>query len=304
MSVISTGNHPKALWPGINSWFGQKYKEHPMECSQVFDTTNSNKAYEEDVESAGFGLAPVKAQGGAVSYDTHSQGNTKRYTHVAYGLGYIVTREEMDDNLYTEVSMKRAAALAFSMRQTKETVAANIFNRGFDAAYTGADGKELFATDHPVLGGGTQSNELAVAADLSEASLEDLLIQIMQAKDARGLKISLIGRKLIVPPALSFTAARIVQSDLQNDTANNAINAIKATGLLPEGVMTYHYLTDTDAWFVKTNAPDGLKHMQRVALEFSRDKDFDTDNAKAKAYERYSYGWTDWRGVYGTPGAA
>lgn len=303
MSVISTGNHPKALWPGVNTWFGQKYSEHPMECSMVFDTTSSKKSYEEDVESVGFGLAPVKSQGGAVSYDTHAQGNTKRYTHIAYGLGYIVTREEMDDNLYKEVSMKRAGALAFSMRQTKETVAANIFNRGFSNSYTGADGKELFATDHPVQGGGTQSNEPSVDVDLSEAALEDLLIQIMNAQDARGMKISLMGKKLIVPPALAFEAQRIVGSELQNDTANNAINAVRSMGLLPEGVMVWHYLTDTDAWFIKTNAPDGVKHFQRVAMEFSRDKDFDTDNAKAKAYERYSYGWTDWRGVYGSQGA-
>lgn len=300
--IITTGNHPKALWPGVNAWFGAKYKEHPMECTMVFDRSTSRKAYEEDVEQTSFGLAPVKAQGAGVQYDSHSQGSTVRYTHVAYALGYIVTKEELDDNLYAEVSMKRAASLAFSMRQTKETVGANVFNRAFNSSYTGGDGKELLATDHPTLDG-TQSNELAVAADLSEASLEDLFIQIMNAKNSRGLKISLMPRKLIVNPSNAFEAERIVKSNLQNDTANNATNAIRSMGMLPEGVMVYHYLTDTDAWFVKTNAPEGLKHFERTAIQFTRDNDFDTENAKAKAYERYIFGWSDWRALYGSAGA-
>ena len=300
--VITTGNHPKALWPGVNAWFGLKYDEHPVECTMVFDGSNSRKAYEEDVEATSFGLAPVKAEGSGTSYDSHSQGPTTRYTNVAYSLGYIVTKEELDDNLYMDVSKKRAGALAFSMRQTKETVGANIFNRGFNSSYVGGDGKELFATDHPTLDG-TQSNELAVAADLSEASLEDMFIDIMNAKNTRGLKISLMPRKLIVPPALAFEATRIVKSELQNDTANNATNAIKTMGMLPEGVMVWHYLTDTDAWFVKTNAPEGLKHFTRTAMEFTKDNDFDTSNAKAKAYERYVFGWTDWRAAWGSPGA-
>lgn len=300
--VITTGNHPKALWPGVNAWFGAKYQEHPLECTQVFNKSTSRKNYEEDVEQTSFGLAPVKAEGAGVQYDSHSQGYTKRYTHVAYALGYIVTKEELDDNLYTEVSMKRAGSLAFSMRQTKETVAANIFNRAFDSSYTGGDGKELLATDHPSLAG-DWSNELAVAADLSEASLEDLMIQIMNAKNSRGLKISLMARKLIVPPALAFEAERIVKSNLQSGTANNDLNAMKSMGMLPEGVMVWHYLTDDDAWFLKTNAPEGIKHIERKAIEFTKDNDFDTDNAKAKAYERYTFGWTDPRAVYGSAGA-
>lgn len=302
MAVITTGNHPKALWPGVRKWFGASYDEHPMECEMVFDRMSSNKHREEDVEVTSFGLAPVKAQGDATEYDSHSQGITSTYNHVAYALGYIVTKEELADNLYDKVSRSRAKSLAFSMRQTKETIGANILNNAFDGNYTGGDGKEFLATDHPSLSG-NQSNELSTAADLSEASLEDILIQIMNAKNARGLRISLMGRKLIVPPALAFEATRIVKSNLQNDTANNAVNAMKAMGMLPDGVMVYHYLTDADAWFVKTNCPEGMKLYQRQAVEFTNDSDFDTENAKAKAYERYSFGWTDWRSMYGSPGA-
>lgn len=300
--VITTGNHPKALWPGVRKWFGRSYDQYPLECAMVFDSDTSNKAYEEDVEVTGFGLAPVKAQGNAVSYDSESQGYTKRYTHVAYALGFIVTKEELADNLYEIVGKRRAQALGFSMRQTKEVVAANILNRATESAYAGGDGKELLATDHPSIAG-DWSNELAVAADLSEASLEDLLIQIRGATNSRGLQIAIKGQKLIVPPELSFEAERIVKSTLQNNTANNAVNAVRSMGLLPEGVMTYDYLTDADQWFVKTNCPAGLMNIKRSALEFSNDGDFDTDNAKAKAYERFSFGWTDPRGIFGSPGA-
>lgn len=300
--VITTGNHPKALWPGIRKWFGRMYDEFPVEYSQVFDMDSSDKAYEEDVEVTGFGLAPIKAEGQSLSYDSESQGYTKRYTHVAYSLGYIVTKEELADNQYEVVSKRRSRALAFSMRQTKEVVHANVFNRAFDSNYAGGDGKELLATDHPSLAG-SWSNELAVAADLSEASLEDIMIQIAMATNSRGLRIALTGQQLIVPPQESFNAERITKSTLQNDTANNAVNAIRSKGLLPKGVMTYHYLTDADAWFVKTNCPSGLVGLTRQAIEFDKDNDFDTKNAKASAYERYAAGWTDPRGLYGSPGS-
>lgn len=300
--VITTGNHPKALWPGVHSWWGQKYNEHPTEYTEIFDVKSSKRNYEEDVEETGFGLVPVKPEGDASTYDSHSQGPTTRYTPVAYSMGYIVTREEMDDNLYKEKSFKRAAALAFSFRQTKEIVAANVLNRGFDNNYTGGDSKELLATDHPTLDG-TQSNELSTAADFSEAALEDLLIQIANAKNSRGLRIGLVGRKLIIPPALMFEAQRVLKSTLQPGTANNDTNAVRSMGMLPDGMCVNHYLTDTDAWFVKTNAPDGMNLFQRIGVEFRKDNDFDTDNAKAKGYERYSVGWTDWRAVYGTEGA-
>lgn len=300
--VISTGNHPKALWPGIKAWFGRKYQEHQEEYSQIFDRSPSNKAYEERVQLTGFGLAPVKPQGQGVSYDSENQGYVSRLTNVTYALGYIVTMEEREDGLYEEVSMRRSGALAFSMRQTKENVGANIFNRAFNSSYTGGDGKELCATDHPTRDG-TQSNELSVAADLSEASLEDLCILVMGAKNTRGLKINLMPRKLIVPRQLVFEAERILKSTLQNDTANNAINALRSSGMFPDGAAVNHYLSDPDAFFVKTNCPEGLIYQERKALAFTRDNDFDTENAKAKAVERYVFGWADWNAVYGSPGA-
>ena len=249
-----------------------------------------------------FGLAPVKAQAGSVSYDSESQGYTKRYTHVVYGLGYIVTEEELEDNLYEEVSKKRSKALAFSMRQTEEIVAANVLNRAFNTSYTGGDGKAMIVSDHPTLTG-NQSNVLTTAADLSEASIEDLCIQIMNATNSRGLKISVMPRKLIVAPNEAFNAERIVKSSLQAGTANNDLNAIKNMGIFPDGVTVNHYLTDTDAWFIKTNVPNGLTRFTRRALKFAQDNDFDSANAKAKATVRFSVGWTDWLGVYGTPGA-
>lgn len=300
--VITTGNHPKALWPGIKAFWGRQYNEFQTEYDQIFDTDTSDKAYEEDVEVTGFGLAPVKDQGASLSYDSESQGTVTRYTHVAYALGYMVTREELDDNKYEIVSKRRVKALAFSMRQTKEIVAANILNRAFNSSYTFGDGKELLATDHPTLDG-TQSNELAVAADLSEASLEDLIIQIHGAKNSRGLRIQLMPQKLIVPRQLWFEANRILKSVNQSGTANNDVNVLRATNALPGGVVLNHYLTDADAWFVKTNCPEGMKHYQRVAVEFDQDNDFDTKNAKAAAYERYSFGVTDFRSIFGSPGA-
>jgi len=302
MAVISTGNHPKALWPGVKRWFGMKYAEKPMQCNEVFDIMSSDKAYEEDVEATSFGLAPVKAEGASLTYDDHNQGGTATYTHVTYGLGYKVTMEELDDNKYAEVSRGRAAALAFSMRQTKEVVAANILNRGFTSAYAGYDGVELFSTAHPTRDG-NQSNELAVAADMSEASIEDLLIQVRNAENSRGLKINLSGQKLIVPVALMFEAQRIVRSTLQAGTANNDVNALRSMGMFPGGIMVYDYLTDDDAWFIKTDAPTGLTGYQRKKMVFDQDNDFDTKNACASAIERYSFGWSDWRGVYGSPGA-
>jgi len=302
MAVITTGNHPKLLWPGLHALFGTSYNDVPLQHTKVFEVVSSEKNYEEMVELAGFGLAPVKTEGGSISYDTHSQGPTTRLTHVTYGLGFIETIEAVEDNLYEGRATSRTKMLARSMRITKETVLANIINRAFNSSYTGGDGKEMIATDHPTLNG-TQSNELTVAADLSEASLEDLLIQIMNATDSRGLRVKLMGKKLIVPPNLAFEAERIVKSNLQNDSANNAINAVKSMGLLPEGVMVWHYLTDTDAWFIKTDAPDSLKLFNRRAVSFAKDSDFDTDNFKHKATERYIGGWGDWRGMFGSAGA-
>lgn len=300
--TITTGSHPKALWPGVKKFFGKTYAEKPMVCDMVFDAMSSNKAYEEYVEETGFGLAPVKMEGNAVSYDTDAQGYISRLTNTTYGLGAKVTREAIEDNQYESVAMKKAKKLARSMRQTKENVFANILNRGFNSSYTGGDGKELLATDHPTLDG-SQSNELAVAADLSEASLENMLTQIRQAKDSRGLRIQLKGQMLIVPPELEFEATRIVSSVNQSGTANNDINALRELGMLPKGVAVWDYLTDPDAWFTKTDADTGLIRQQRRALALTQDNDFDTENALMKATERYVGGWGDWRGIYGSPGA-
>jgi hypothetical protein len=302
MAIITTGSHPKALWPGVAAWFGRQYDEFKAEYTDLFDTETSDKNYEEDVQLTGFGLAPSKAEGSSITYDSETQGFTKRYTHTVYGSGYMVTREEMEDNKYEEVSKRRAQALAFAMRQTKENVCANVYNRAFNTSYTGGDGKRLLTTDHPSIAG-DWSNVLATAADLSESALEDMIIQIMNAKNDRGLRISLMPKALIVSPSDWFNANRILKSTLQNDTANNGINALKATNALPGGIVVNHYLTDADAWFIRTNAPRGMLYFQRRAYEFVQDNDFDTENAKAKATERYSCGWTDPRGLYGSAGA-
>ncbi len=299
---ISTGNHPKLLWPGIADIWGVEYDSHGEECKDLFDFTPSFKAYEEIVEATGFGIAPVKGEGASTTYDTQSQGAVTRATHVAYSLGYIVTKEEIDDNQYLEVSGTRAKSNAFSMKTTKETVAANVYNRAFNSSFTYGDGKEIIATDHPTLSG-NQSNHLTVAADLSEASLEDMIIQIMQAKNSRGLRFALRPDCLLVAPANYFNAQRIVTSTLQNDTANNAVNVIRNTGAIPGGVKVNHYFTDADAWFMRTTAPSGMIGYQRKSAEFSKDNDFDTDNAKAKSYERYSFTVGDFRSIYGSPGA-
>lgn len=303
MAVITTGNHPKALWPAIHAWWGLSYKKHPLQWAEIFeDKEASNKAYEEDVEATGYGMAPVKSEAGSVSYDSHTQGPTTRYTHVNYGLGFIITEEEEDDNQYEKLARGRAEALAFSMRTTAEIVHANVLNRGFNSSFLGGDGKELLATDHPTRDG-TQQNELTVAADFSEAALEDLLILIGNAKNTRGLQIALTARKLIVPTALMFEAQRILKSELRVSTADNDINAVRSMGLLPEGYSVNNYLTDTDAWFVKTDAPNGMTHFTRKAISFVKDSDFDTSNKKHKSTERYSAGWSDWRAMYGSPGA-
>lgn len=301
MSVITTGAHPKALWPGIKEWWGRSYAEHQEEYPDLFDQETSDKAYEEDAEISGFGLAPVKSQGSAINYDTESQGSVTRYTHVAYALGYIVTFEELRDDLYEVVSKRRAKMLAFSMRQTKENVAANVYNRAFNSAYVGGDGQPLISASHPTLSG-NQSNQLTTAADLSEASIEDLTIQIMQATNSRGLKISLMPKSLHVPVQLWYEANRILKSVLQSDTANNNINVLKATNVFPQGIKMNHYFTSATAWFIRTNAPTGMKHYVRDPVMFDQDNDFDTKNAKAASYERYSFGWSDWRGTFGTPG--
>lgn len=302
VGVITTGNTPKALWPGINAWFGRFYDEYPKEYIDLFDVQNSEKAYEEVVEVTGFGLAPIKPQGEAIEYDSETQQTIARFTHVAYAIGYIVTWEEQRDNQYEKVARTRTQALAFSMRQTKETVAANVYNRFGTSGYNGGDGVVLGSVSHPTVSG-LQSNILSTAADLSEASLEDLTVQIMGAQNGRGLTIALQPRALIVSRQNWFEANRILKSVLQNDTANNAINALKATSAIPEGIKVNHYLTDVDAWFVRTNCPEGMILFDRDPLMFEQDNDGDTKNIKYNAYERYKAYWGDWRGLYGSIGA-
>ena len=303
MAVITTSNHPKALWPGVKAWWGRSYDEHEEECSKLFEIEGSTRNYEEDVQLTGFGLAPQKPQGGSVSYADESQGFVSRYTHIPYALGYIVTKEERDDGLYEIVSKRRAQALAFSMRQTKETVAANVYNRAFNGSYAGGDAASLLNASHPNTTGGTWSNTLGTAADLSETSLEDMIIQVMGVENDRGHKISIMPKSLIVPRQEWFNANRILNSVLQYDTANNAANVLKSTNALPDGIKVNHYLTDADAWFIRTNAPRGMVGYQRVKPEFTQDNDFHTDNALAKCYERYIFYWTDPRGLFGSPGA-
>lgn len=300
--IITTGNAAKLLWPGLNARWGAAYSEHPTEYTDLVDVFTSDMAYEEDQEMTGFGLAPIKTQGASIVYDTAGQGVTTRYTHIAYGLGFIITHEMIADNQYEKIGMQRTGSLAFSMRQTKENVVANLYNRGFSTSYPIGDAAAMLSASHPSLSG-NQSNILSTAADMSEASIEDLAVNIANAVNSRGMKIAIMPDTLIVPPALMFEANRILKSVGQNDTANNAINAMRSMGLFPGGIKVNHYLTDTDAWFIRTNVKEGLKLFQREAATFDQDGDFDTSNLKYKAYERYSVGCSDWRSIYGTAGA-
>lgn len=303
MANINTGSFAKALWPGVNSWYGDAYNEHKVEYTDLFDTFSSRKAFEEDMSVSGFGLASVKTEGGSVSYDTSQQGFLTRYSHVTYGLGFVITREMVEDDQYDVIGQKRARALAFSMRQTKEIVAANVYNRAFNSSYAGGDGVEMCSTSHPNVAGGVFANELATAADLSEAALEQAAIDIMNLEDDRGLKIAIMPQSLIIPVDLVFEAERILYSTQRVGTADNDLNALREMGKFPQGIKPNHYLTDSSAWFIRTNCPDGMKHFERRADDFSMDNDFDTDNAKYKATARYSFGWTDPRGIFGSPGA-
>ena len=301
--AITSSNFAKLLWPGINSIYGKAYSEHSVEYTDLFDEYKSNKAFEEDLGVTSFGLAQVKDEGGSISYDDESQAFLTRYNHVVYGLGFVITREMVEDDQYGVVGDRRSRSLAFSMRQTKETIAANVYNRGFNSSYTGGDGKEMLATDHVNHTGGTWANELATAADLSEASLEQACIDIMKLTNDRGLKISVMPQSLIIPSDLVFEAERILKSPYRSGTADNDLNALKQMGKFPGGVKVNHYLTDSDAWFIRTNVQDGLKCFNRRAMGFAIDNDFDTENAKFKATERYAFGWTDPRAIFGSPGA-
>jgi len=299
---INTGSFAKDLWPGVNAWYGEKYSEYPVEHLDIFDKNMSTKAFEEDVGAAMFGMAPVKTEGGAISYDSAEQAYIDRYTHITYALGFIVTREMHDDGISMTVALRRAGALAFSLRQTAETVAANVLNRAFNSSYTFGDGVELCSTAHPNQSGGTWRNELATAADLSEASLEQACIDIAGHTNDRGLKIAVRPKKLIIPKELIFEAQRILESTLRPGVMDNDLNALKSLGMIP-GIAVNHYLTDTDAFFIKTDCPDGMKYFERRAPAFATENDFDTENARFKATFRASWGCTDKRSIFGSPGA-
>lgn len=307
--AIVAGNFAKLLYPGLNAIYGHKYNEHPLECSQIFETKNSRRAFEEDLGVTGFGLAAVKSEGNAISYDTEQQGFLTRYNHVVYALGFVITEEMMDDDQYDVVGQRRTEGLAFSMRQTEETIAANVLNRAFNTSYVGGDAATLVASagsggsaSHPNVSGGTWTNGPTAAADLSEAALEQAVIDIGKFTDDRGKKIQVNQKALIIPVDLQFEAERILKSALRPGSSENDLNAIYTMGSIPK-IIVNHYLTDTDAWFVQTNMPNGLTKYNRKSATFAMDNDFDTSNAKFKGTMRFSYGWTDPRCIYGSPGA-
>ena len=302
MSVITSSSFAKLLWPGINALYGKAYNDYPEEWKSLgFETNKSSKAYEEDVGLSSFGLATVKAEGQSISYDSERQGFTTRYNHVVYALGFMITREIYEDDQYDIVGKKKANALARSMKQTKEIVAANIFNRATTSGYTGGDGVVLLSASHPNVAGGTWSNMPSTAADLSEASLEQAVIDIAAFRDDRGLLIAAKPKKLVIAPANMFEAKRILGSDGRVGTDNNDLNAIKTMGIIGD-VTVNHYLTDSDQWTIVTDVADGLKYFERRGDQFEMDNDFDTENAKYKATARYSFGWSDPRCVYGSVG--
>jgi len=303
MGVINQNSFAKTLWPGLNAIYGKSYNDWETEYTSLFDSYKSKKAYEEDQGVVGLGLAKRKTEANSITYDEEYQAFNTRYNNLVYGLGFMISREIYEDDQYGVVGNRRAKGLARSGMQTMETIAANVYNRAFTSTYAGGDGKEMCATDHPNYSGGTWSNELTTAADLSEASLEQAIIDIAKWTDDRGLKIKVIPQKLIIPVDLQFEAERILQSPYRVGTADNDVNALKSMGKFPGGVFVSHYLTDTDAWFIKTDAMDGLKYFERRPMEFAIDNDFDTENAKFKMTFRCSFGWTDPRAIFGTPGA-
>lgn len=308
MGVITTSSFAKALWPGVNTWYGDAYKQYPVEWDQLFEKNTSRRAFEEDVGGSYFGLASVKSEGAPVTYDTSRQGFTSRYNHVVYALGFIITREIYEDDLYDVVGKQKASALAFSMRQTKEIIAANVYNRAFNTSYVGGDAATLIAcaaggsASAPNIAGGTYTNGPSVAVDLSEAALEQACIDIAGFTNDRGLRIAVRPQALVIPKELMFEVKRILGTEGRVGTDLNDLNAIKTMGMIPK-VIVNHYLTDTDAWFIRTDVANGLKYFERRGDEFGMDEDFDTENAKYKATSRYSFGWTDRRAIYGSPGA-
>ena len=301
--AINRAQLVKELVPGLHALFGLEYDRYAAEYDEIFDTESSERAFEEEVMLSGFGEAPVKTEGTAVSYDTAQEAFTARYTHETIALAFSLTEEAIEDNLYDTLSSRYTRALARSMMQTKNIKGANVLNNAFSSSFVGGDGKELCATDHPTVGNENQRNELSTAADLNETSLEQALIDIGAFEDERGLKINAQARKLIIPSALQFVADRLLDSPGRTGTADNDINAVRNMGMVPEGYTVNHFLTDTDAFFLKTDVPNGLKHFERTAVSTNMEGDFETGNVRYKARERYSFGFSDWRGIFGSPGA-
>ena len=300
--AINRAQLVKELVPGLHALFGLEYERYPAEYEEIFDTESSERAFEEEVMLSGFGEAPVKSEGSMVTYDTAQESFTARYSHETIALAFSLTEEAIEDNLYDTLSSRYTRALARSMMTTKNIKGANILNNAFSSSFVGGDGKELCATDHPTVGNETQRNELSTAADLNETSLEQSLIDIAAFEDERGLKINAQARKLIIPTALQLVADRLLETPGRVGTADNDINAVRNMGMVPEGYTVNHYLTDTDAFFLKTDVPNGLKHFVRTPVSTNMEGDFETGNVRYKARERYSFGFSVWRAIFGSPG--
>jgi hypothetical protein len=301
--AISRAQLLKELLPGLNALFGLEYARYGEEHKEIYETETSERSFEEETKLSGFSAAPVKNEGSAIAYDNAQEAFTSRYTHETIALGFSVTEEAIEDNLYDSLSSRYTKALARAMAYTKQVKAASVLNNGFSSSYPGGDGVALFDTQHPLISGGVNSNEPATPADLNETSLEAAVIQIAAWTDERGLLIAARPRKLIIPPALQFVATRLLETELRTATADNDINAIRNNGSIPEGYAINHFLTDPDAWFLTTDVPNGLKHFVRTPMQTSMDGDFDTGNVRYKARERYSFGWSDPLGMFGSPGA-
>jgi len=301
--AISRGQLVKELEPGLNALFGLEYKRYENQHTEIFDTENSDRAFEEEVMLSGFANAQVKPEGSGVTFDNAQETFTARYTHETIALAFSITEEAIEDNLYDRLASRYTKALARSMANTKQVKAANVLNNAFSSSYKGGDGVELCSDAHPTISG-NQRNELATAADLNETSLEQALIDIAAFKDERGLKVAARGMKLIIPSELQFTAERLMKTQGRVGTADNDVNAIKSMGMIPQGYVVNNYLTDTDAFFIKTDVPNGMKMFNRASIKTAMEGDFDTGNVRYKARERYSFGWSDWRGIFGSTGTA
>jgi Mu-like prophage major head subunit gpT len=302
--AISRAQLLKELLPGLNALFGLEYSRYGEEHKEIYETEKSERSFEEETKLSGFSAAPVKNEGQAIAYDNAQEAFTARYNHETIALGFSITEEAIEDNLYDSLSARYTKALARAMAYTKQVKAASVINNGFNAAYPGGDGVSLFNTAHPLVSGGTNSNTPSTAADLNETSLENAVIQIAAWTDERGLLIAAKPRKLIIPPSLMFVATRLLETSLRVGTTDNDINALKNNGAIPEGYTVNHFLTDTNGWYLTTDVPNGLKHFERMPLTNSMDGDFDTGNVRYKARERYSFGWSDPLGIFGSPGSS